>query len=455
MKREILEQALNEISDRHIAEAAGKKKRMPVSWIGSVAAALAVVILCISILRPISNVKAISEAEYPEYQWEYRSEEMKQELPKLTNFFTQSIAQTLSDSDENQAYSPINLYMALCLMAETCNSNEQILALLNADSKESMREQANLIWNATYNDQGDKTLLANSVWLDEGLNYNKHVMDTLASSYYASVYEADLQSLETANAVKNWLNGQTHDLLDSDVRQLYTDDQAVLQLYSTVYYQAKWPKWEDFDKGMNTEGKFHTPYGDVDCTYMNKKELQTAYFWGEDFGAINLGLNDGSRLWLLLPDTGKTTDDILASPELASLVFHISTYEYEYENSKYMKVNLSLPKFDIHASGDLKESLQAMGITDIFSPATADLSGTLYGYTGFGDFSPYISAVNQATRVAVDEDGVTAASYIQEPTYGAPIPPDEIIDFVLDRPFVFVITNRYALPLFAGVVNEP
>ena len=72
MKREILEQALNEISDRHIAEAAGKKKRMPVSWIGSVAAALAVVILCISILRPISNVKAISEAEYPEYQWEYK-----------------------------------------------------------------------------------------------------------------------------------------------------------------------------------------------------------------------------------------------------------------------------------------------------------------------------------------------------------------------------------------------
>ena len=38
---------------------------------------------------------------------------------------------------------------------------------------------------------------------------------------------------------------------------------------------------------------------------------------------------------------------------------------------------------------------------------------------------------------------------------GAAQPPDEIIDFVLDRPFVFVVTNRYDLPLFAGVVNEP
>jgi serine protease inhibitor len=33
-------------------------------------------------------------------------------------------------------------------------------------------------------------------------------------------------------------------------------------------------------------------------------------------------------------------------------------------------------------------------------------------------------------------------------------PPDDEIDFILDRPFFFVIT-RSNLPLFAGVVNEP
>ena len=38
---------------------------------------------------------------------------------------------------------------------------------------------------------------------------------------------------------------------------------------------------------------------------------------------------------------------------------------------------------------------------------------------------------------------------------GAAQPPAEIIDFVLDRPFVFVVTNRYDLPLFAGGVNDP
>lgn len=453
MKRKILEQALNEISDRHIAEAAGKKRQIPIGWVGSVAAALAVAILCVSILQPFTVAKAVSEAEYPKYKWKYRGEQTDRELPELTDFFTQSMAQALSNSDKNQTFSPINLYMALCLMAETCDSNEQILTLLNADSREALREQANLIWNAAYRDDKDQTLLANSVWLDEGLDYNKDVMDTLASSYYTSVYQSDLQSSKTGNAIKDWLKAQTGNILKYDIDRLDVDDLTVMLLYSTVYYQAKWTDTSKFNKALNTEGKFHTPNGVADCTYMNKKEMMTTYYWAEDFGAISLALKDGSQMWLLLPDADKSTDDVLSSPELSALLFLSDLSEYE--NSKYMKVNLSLPKFDIRASGDLKEDLQAMGVTDVFSSESADFASTLYGHKDFGSFSPYISAVNQATRVAIDEDGVTAASYIELPEAGAAEPPDEIIDFILDRPFVFVISNRYDLPLFAGVVNEP
>lgn len=453
MKRKILEQALNEISDQHIAEAAVRKKQARASWIGPVAAALAVAILSLSLLRPFTAAKAVAEADYPKYRWEYRGEQIKQALPRLRAFFTQSMAQTLSSSSENLTYSPINLYMALCLMAEACDSNDQILALLGADSREKLREQANLIWNATYRDDKDQTLLANSVWLDEGLNFNRTVMDTLANSYYTSVYESDLQSNKTAKAIKDWLNKQTGSILKSNVDRLDVDALTVMLLYSTVYYQAKWADTSKFNKSMNTKGKFHTPSGDVDCTYMNKKEMQTNYYWAEDFGAISLALKDGSRMWLLLPDADKATNDVVSSPEFSSLLFQFASSNYE--NSKYMKVNLSLPKFDIRASGDLKEDLQAMGVTDVFSPETADLSGTIYGHTDLDGFDPFISAVNQATRVSIDEDGVTAASYIKLPEAGAAPPPEEIIDFILDRPFVFVITNRYDLPLFAGVVNEP
>ncbi len=453
MKREQLETALNEISDKHIAEAANKKKRVQLTWISSMAAALAVIILGLAVLRPFAAAKAVSQADYPKYAWVSRHDQMEKELPLLEDFFAESMAQTLSGSTENQTYSPVNLYMALCLMAELSDSNEQILTLLNANDRQSLREQANLIWNATYRDEGDQTLLANSVWLDKGLSYNQDVMDTLAESYYADVYSGNLQSRKTGSAIKNWLNGNTGRMLKTDVDNLQVGPLTVMLLYATVYYQAKWSDSVEFNKAMNTEALFHAPNGDVDCTYMNKKLMQTNYYWAEDFGAISLSLKDGSQMWIMLPDEDKTTDDVLSSEEFAQMAL-TSGFEI-YENSKYMLVNLSLPKFDIRASGDLKKDLEAMGVTDVFDPQASDFSGTLYDHREFADFRPYISAVNQATRVAIDEKGVTAASYIELPMAGAAAPPEEIIDFIVDRPFVFVVANRYGIPLFAGVVNEP
>ena len=37
----------------------------------------------------------------------------------------------------------------------------------------------------------------------------------------------------------------------------------------------------------------------------------------------------------------------------------------------------------------------------------------------------------------------------------AAMPPEDEMDFTLDRPFLFVITNAGGLPLFAGIVNHP
>ena len=68
-------------------------------------------------------------------------------------------------------------------------------------------------------------------------------------------------------------------------------------------------------------------------------------------------------------------------------------------------------------------------------------------------------AVSRAThnaRVIIDEEGVEAVAYTvmkTSPTSAAPSA--EEIDFVVDRPFLFVITGADSLPLFAGVVNRP
>ena len=457
MKHEKLAEALDQVSEKHVAEAASVRKKRRRVWL-SVAAAVVAVALLLSIF-PISlpiPAKAVSTADYPKYEWQYRKE-VEDDQTLLSAFFRASISLTLSGAgEENQTYSPVNLYMALALAAELTggSSRQQILDILESDSMESLRAQANDIWNACYLDDKNQTLLANSLWLDDGLDYRQSVMDTLADSYYTSVYQGELGSSKINRAIQSWLNKQTGGLLKNEIQnagiQTGSGTFPVLAVYSTVYYQAKWSESSEFSSGANTEGVFHAAGGDCSCTYMNKKEMQTNYYWGEDYGAVSLSLKDGSRMWLILPDSDKTVDDVLSSGEFLEQLLSAGWEASEESGSKYMKVNLSVPKFDIRAQGDLKEDMQALGVTDIFSPDAADFSSSVNG-----DYPVWLTGMNQATRVAIDEKGVTAASYLEMPAAGAAAPPEEIIDFILDRPFLFVITNRYDLPLFAGVVNQP
>lgn len=435
------------------ADAPVKKRRKPY-WYAAIAAVLALAIGLSLLSNPLLiGVQAVSIAKYPEYKWT-NHQNMRATTEALSDFFRESMLQTLSGSEgENVAYSPINLYLALCISAELTDGDSQILEALDAQSLEALRNQASEVWNATYYDDGNKALLANSLWLDESLEYHQAVMDTLAETYYTSVYHGDLGSDEVNRAIRAWLNDQTGGLLKQESGNVSLDQSTVMALYSTVFYRAKWGtgySGYDFSKSTNTNEAFHAPSGDVQCTYMHHNLLQTYYYVGEDFGAIYLYLKDGSRMWFILPDADKTVDDVLQRGEYAYFLFTQVYPEDMQDHCKYMKVNLSLPKFDIRSSGNLKEGLQNMGITNIFDPENSGLSHSVAS-----DMDVWFTAVNQATRVAIDEEGVTAASYIEIPAAGCPMPPEEIIDFILDRPFLFVITNTYNLPLFAGVVNEP
>ena len=99
----------------------------------------------------------------------------------------------------------------------------------------------------------------------------------------------------------------------------------------------------------------------------------------------------------------------------------------------------------VHA---LKSGLKSLGITSAFGH-DADFSPIL------SEQEAWLDAVNHAARVKIDEEGVEAAAYTVMAMAGAAMPPEDEMDFILDRPFLFVITSRDDLPLFAGVVNNP
>ena len=150
---------------------------------------------------------------------------------------------------------------------------------------------------------------------------------------------------------------------------------------------------------------------------------------------------------LLLPDEGVSAESLLEDGEAMDFILNRS----DWENSNFLTVNLSLPKFDVSSDLDLTAGLKTLGVTDVFDAAVADFTPGIENSKG----QIFLSQAEHAARAAIDEEGVTAAAYTAIAEAGAAEPPDEEIDFTLDRPFVFAITSQDGLPLFIGVVNTP
>ena len=482
-----LTEALDHISDKHITEAANAKNRRRIQIPAMIAAILALVLVIGVLIQPLGLGETaigkpftngdilLAAPKYPsitQYPNQFASDsdakqhdawrkdqQMLHDQPDgyadgLDPYFTAITAQLLSNTQGgNAACSPVNIYMALAMLAESTDnaSRQQILDLLGADSIKDLRTQAEQVWKGHYNDDGLTTsILANSLWLEEGYLYNENTVQRLADCYYASVFQGDLGTEPMNKALRDWINSQTGNLLKDQTEDLKLDVQTVLALASTLYYRAEWV--DAFQEEDNTEAVFHGTAGDTTETYMKQTLFYGKYCWSDNFGAVPLNLEGGSQMWLILPDEGVTPEELLASGEVMTFLQEDS-YHYGTQvngNQQTLIIHLSLPKFDISSNLEISRQLQALGITDVFIPGTADFTPIIPENDG-----GYVSQVKHATRVAIDEEGVTAAAFTVILRAGAGRFPEDEMDFILDRPFLFVIESADGLPLFAGVVNQP
>ena len=364
----------------------------------------------------------------------------------LDGYLRALIPQLLTDgTGENKACSPINIYMALAMLAEITDgeSRAQLLALLGSSDLDALRAEAAAVWNANYCDDGAVTsILASSLWLSDQINFKQETMDALAQYYYASSFRGEMGSAAFDRALQEWINQQTGGLLEEQASGLTMDKETILALATTIYFRAKWDG--EFSEERTSPDTFHARSGDMTCDFMHQGGTNT-YYWSDRFSAVAKRLENSGAMWFLLPDEGVTPEELLADE--ATLDFLLSGGESA--ESKYLIVNLSVPKFDIASDLNLTDSLKKMGIADVFDPAVSDFSPMT------DDTEAYLSQAKHAARVAIDEEGVTAAAYTVMMMGGAGAPPEEEVDFVLDRPFVFAITGVDGLPLFVGVVHQP
>lgn len=413
----------------------------------------------LAIAKPVypEAVKAPGEGatdkDFDAYQAynEKRIEAGKGNPKAMKAFYKKTLAQVLgaskaagSDSGKNAVYSPINVYLALAMLAETTdgNSRQQLLDLLGEKSISSLRKRVQNLFIANYQDDGECTsLLANSLWMNEALQYNQKTLETLAKKHYAYSFAGKPGSKEMNKALQGWINEQTHDLLKDQAASLELDPSTVLALVSTIYYKAVWS--EQFSKEATDQKTFHVPTGDKKVDMMHLVE-SFPYYTGKNFEAVALPLRNSGSMWFFLPKKGVTPAKLASDAEVLSLL----TDTENYKDFSYPQVTLSLPKMDAVSDTDLIKDLKKLGVTDIFG------SG--------GNFSPlmedaaniFVSQIEHAARVKTDEDGVEAAAFTAIVLSKAALPTQRVT-FTVDRPYYFAITGYTGDLLFTGVVNDP
>ncbi len=515
MKKEKLQDAVGMISDDLIAEAAEyKKKRKALRVTPLVAALLCITLLCCMVaLRPnkenekgtpenlltdnagddieeniqesaddVSKPESyysldycLNKAVYPtrvinyslsadlndtaayDVWWEERNSfraDYEARQPDLSKFITYSTKAFLGDTDDNAIYSPVNVYMALAMLAETSdgNSRSQILNALGSDSIESLRSDANAIWNALYTDDGTaKTVLGNSLWLREEGEYKEKTIDILAKNYYASTFEGKMGSKEYDEVLRGWLNEQTDGMLTDQVKGISMPEDTALALASTILFNAKWA--DEFNPENNTNELFNGTNGKVKTEFMHESRNGSVDV-GDNFTAYKKYFTEHGFMTFILPKEGMTPGELIATDEFAEYILcgGRDSYSTDYTDKpcwmtqRHAIINLSMPKFDVSSQLDLTDDLGKLGITDITDEIKADMSPIT-------DAGAFLDSMVHGARVTVDEKGCKAAAFTMM-LCGATAAPLDEIDFTLDRPFVFIINGYDGLPLFIGTVNN-
>ena len=389
---------------------------------------------------------AMKEADtaYSAYMTGVRTAADAYDSSDLSAFYRSALPLLLPEGEDNALCSPLNIYLALAMLAEITDgtSRSQILSAVGAETMDSLAAQVGNIWSANYrNGDTAKSLLASSVWLKDGLSFRQTALDRLADLHRASAYSGEPGSDAMDQALRRWMNDATGNLLTDQIDRITLPKDLVAALVTALYYKAPW--MEGFSREVSYQGDFTASSGEtVTASYLFESRVGSIYD-GEGFTAASKTLLDESTMWFLLPDEGVSTSSLLSSGSVTDLLYG------SVPSGQYL-VRLSVPEFDVTAHLDLMPVLAALGITDVADASRSDFSPLIDD----PDRIALTSAVHGA-RLKLDEDGVEAAAYTMMVAAAGAIETQGEYDFVLDRPFVFALTSQAGDLLFAGTVGNP
>lgn len=355
----------------------------------------------------------------------------------------QQIAET--QPGENIFISPFSVSSALQMVAsgavgETKTQMESVLQTVDVPSGQLNAACKNL--NQSLTAPRDAVLtLANSIWYQKEAPLKPAFVDTNKKFFGAELAGVDFKNPVSAQTINGWADKNTRGKIRDIVSFPFPPLTRVV-LANAIYFKGKWEK--AFDKEKTHPQDFHFVNGGTKSIPMMNQDGKFVYEETPDFQAVRLPYKGGLQMQLFLPVTNSGPQKLIAS------FADKDSWQKIQSGFGERKGAVTLPKFKIEYSVALNDSLQALGMKLTFDPKAANFSA-------MSTAPLFISAVKQKSYVAVDEEGTEAAAVTTVTmTSLAMMKPVKPFKMVLDRPFMFVITDDATRTvLFMGIVNDP
>lgn len=278
---------------------------------------------------------------------------------------------------------------------------------------------------------------ANSVWGNAGVPLKEDFQKMNIENYSAMVSQLDFSDPSAVDQINAWCNQTTEGLIPSILDEV--NPTATVYLLNSLYFKARWES--EFAPEKTQEGDFSALSGKMVKADFMQTQRMAAYVENEWFTSTSLSYQNGSYVMrLILPQPEISIDQVLQA--LSESDGNL------WKNVVLADINLKMPRFTLENKMNLIPALQALGMKKAFTNE-ADFSS-------MSDIATYISLVQQATRLKVDEEGSEGAAVtVIEGDLMSPLP-EEKVDFFLDRPFLFqILEPATGTVLFIGQVGSP
>lgn len=348
---------------------------------------------------------------------------------------------------ENPVISPLSAYLCIAMLMPGAKENTmaEFEKILGADWEKVAALAASIEAQLKNTGGSTKLDLANSIWTDDDRAViEEEWLKTVKAYFGPEVYTADLSGSEALKAINKWVNDKTNGMIPT-LRDENYDNDTIMVLLNALYMKAEWA--QKFDGNDTNDREFTKADGSaVTVPFMNMYEAYESYIKTDDAEGIMLPYDDGRLAFIALKPGSGDARGYAASLTGARLKETIAAAKAD------TFVTVNIPKFSTGYSVYLTDALKAMGMTDAFDPALADLTGVGGGVDG----PLYISSVFQKVKVDVDEEGTEAAAVTEVAIAGTSLIVEEPIVLTFDKPFVYAIADtETGVPLFVGVMENP